>query len=79
MSEIDRIVALERELDDTRRAAVHIVLGMVDAIAKTREAREELAQGFAWAATDTDPVTARLALLLAAAIRSNMRSPDSEP
>lgn len=64
---------LKRELDDTRRAAVHIVLGMVDAIARTPEGRAELAQGFDAAAREADPITGRLARLVAEAIRRDMR------
>lgn len=73
MTDADRIAELERELDDTRRAAVSIVMGMVDAIAKTPEGREELAQGFAWAAVEADPVTSRLARLIAEAVRRDIR------
>ena len=73
MTDTDRIIALERELDDTRRAAVHLVLVMVDAVAKTPESRDQLAQGFALAATDSDPVTSRLARLMAAAVRQNVK------
>ena len=71
MKAIDRIIALERELEDTRLAAVRVVLGMVDAIANTPEQREELAQGFAWAAAESDPATAQLSWLMAEAIRRN--------
>lgn len=77
MTDADLIIALERELDDTRRAAVHIVLLMVDAVAKTPEKRDELARGFALAATDSDPVTARLARLIAAAVREDVRPGDN--
>ena len=77
MTEIDRIVALERELEDTRRAAVEIVLGMVDCVARTAAQREELALGFARATTGTDPLTARLAWVMVEAIRRDGRhSPD---
>lgn len=65
----ERIIALERELADTRRAAVLMMLGMAEAIAQTPEGREELAQAFDAAATDDETVTARLARLVAAAIR----------
>ena len=73
MTEIDRIVALERELEDTRRAAVQLVLGMVNAVAKTPEQREELAQGVTLAATESDPETARLAWVTVEAIRRGER------
>ena len=61
MTPEERIIALERELQDTRRAAAHIILGLVDGIARTPEGREELARGFDEAAREADPVTARMA------------------
>ena len=73
MTEIDRIVALERELEDTRRAAVTVVLAMVDSVARTPDQREELAQGFAQVATGKDPIMARLAWVMAEAVRREGR------
>lgn len=66
----ERIKALEFELHQTRTAAVHMMLGMADAIATSKEGRAELAKGFEDAAVVADPVTARLARLVAAALRS---------
>jgi len=65
-----RIIELEREAADTRRAAVSIIMGMADGIAPTAEGRADLAKGFREAAaeTDADPATARLALLVAMAL-----------
>ncbi|WP_283177883.1 hypothetical protein [Gemmobacter sp. 24YEA27] len=62
-----RIIELERELADTRRAAVSIIMGMAEGIAPSAEGRAELAKGFREAADDpaADPATARLALLVA--------------
>ena len=73
MQDIERIVALERELEDTRRAAVKIVLDMVDSVARTPDQREELARGFAQAATGNDPIMARLAWVMAEAVRREGR------
>lgn len=76
MSPEERIIALERELYDTRRAAVTVILGMADAIAQTPEGREDLARGFDDAAKDAtiaDPVLARLARLVAGALRERAR------
>lgn len=53
--------ALRRELADTQRAAISMLLGMAEAIASTPEGREDLARGFEDAAAGADPVTARLA------------------
>lgn len=76
MTPEERIIALERELDDTRRAAAAVILGMVDAIAQTPEGREDLARGFDEAAKEaakTDPVLARLVRLVAGMIRERIR------
>lgn len=69
MTPEERIITLEYELADTRRAAVLMMLGMVEAIARTPEGREELAQGFDEAAEGADAETARLARLVAEAVR----------
>lgn len=69
MSPEERNIALERELDDTRRAAANMMLGMIDAMTKTPEEREEIAQSFDEAAGGVDPAAARLARLVATAIR----------
>lgn len=69
MSPEERIIALERELDDTRRAAVTLIVGIAEAVAGSPEGREELAQSFEEAAGEADHVTARLARLVAGALR----------
>jgi len=69
MNSEERLVAMERELADTRRAAVGLLLGMVDAITHTPLEREEFARALDDAATDAEPVTARLVRLVAGAIR----------
>lgn len=64
-----RIIELEREINDTRKAAVHMILGMAQAIAPSAEGRADLAVGFREAAEACDdPVTARLARLVALAL-----------
>lgn len=69
MTDADRIAALERELSDTRHAAVAMMLGMARGMVSTPEGREELARGFDEAAVGADPVTAKLARAVADAIR----------
>lgn len=69
MTPEERVIALEREMEDTRRAAVMLILGIVEAVATTPDGREDLAQGFDEVAGEADHVTARLARLVAAAIR----------
>ena len=78
MQDIERIVALERELEDTRRAAVKIVLAMVDSVGQTPDQREELARGFAQVVTGNDPIMARLAWVMAQAIRREGRHPPDD-
>lgn len=68
-SQSERIRALERELHQTRMAAVHMLMGVSDAIASTPDGREDLARGFEEAAAQADAVTARLARLVAQALR----------
>lgn len=70
MTPEERIIALEQELIDTRKAAVAMLLGMAEGMVKTPEGRKELAQAFEDAARDTDAITARLARLVATAIRA---------
>lgn len=43
MTEIDRIIALERELEATRQAAVDMVVALAHGALRTAEGREELA------------------------------------
>lgn len=76
MTPEERIIALEYELHDTRRAAAAVILGMVDAVAQTPEGREELARSFDEAAKeagDTDPALARLVSQVAGMIRERAR------
>ena len=70
MTPEERIIALETELIDTRKAAVAMLLGMAEGMVKTPEGREELAVAFEEAAKDADAITARLARLVATAIRA---------
>ena len=69
MSPEERIIALERELDDTRLAAVRLILGIVRAIATTPVGRQEMARGFDEAAAEADPLMARMARLVATELR----------
>lgn len=70
MTPEENITALEQEVIDTRRAAVGMMLGMIDAMTQTPEEREEIARSFDEAAEGVDPVRARLSQLVAAAIRA---------
>lgn len=70
----ERILLLEREVIETKRAAVTMILGMADAIANTPEGRAEIAQGFEDAARhpDADPAMVRLSKLVASALRGGL-------
>lgn len=70
MTDAERIAALKAELAATRRAAIQMMVGMAMGIATTPEGREELAAGFAEATKDPDPIIARMARDVAAAIRA---------
>lgn len=70
MAEIDRIIALERELDATRQAAVDMIVALAHGALRTPEGREELAQTFDRTALDErNPQAARLARMVAEAMR----------
>lgn len=69
MNAEERLIAMERELAETRRGAAGMVLGMVNDMARTPLDREEFARTFDEAAASADEVTARLARLVAGAIR----------
>jgi len=69
MDDKERIISLERELDDTRLAAARMIIEMCRAIATTPEDREARARGFDEAAAQADPVMARMARLVAAELR----------
>lgn len=68
MSPEERIIALERELLDSRRGAVWLLLTMARAVASPTEDRQDLALFIAAAGSGRDPVTARLALVAGEAI-----------
>lgn len=66
----ERIIALEREIQDTRLAAARIILGMCEGISRTPKSREDLAIGFERAAHQaTDAAEARISRLVSAALR----------
>lgn len=68
-SESRRIIELERELIETRNAAVTMILGMAKGISSTQASCDELAAGFEDAAKEADGPTRRLATLVALALR----------
>lgn len=69
MSPEERIIALEREMDDTRIAAARMILDFAEGVAPTRERRERLARAFEVNAQGADQISARLARLVAAELR----------
>ena len=68
-TDAERIIALERELANTRQASKRMILGMIDAMTRTPEEREEIAKSFDEAAAGVDFTTAELAQVIAAMIR----------
>ena len=66
-----RLIQLERELIETRNAAVAMVVGMAKGITSSPEGREELAASFDAVAAEADQVTRRLATLVALALRGS--------
>ncbi len=70
MSDQDRIIALEREVIDTRNAAVGLILGWLNNTLATPAMRRSAAQWFDAAVVDAEIETARLARLVAGALRS---------
>ncbi|GGE24424.1 hypothetical protein SAMN05421774_10848 [Gemmobacter megaterium] len=73
MAKEEELIRLERELVDTRNAAVAMILGMAEGIVSSPAGREELASGFEAAAKDADQVTKRLATLVSLALRNGGR------
>ena len=71
MSPEQRIRALEHELIDTRNAAACMMAEFIKGLVETEAGRAEVADDFFATANDsrTDPIEARLARLVAAAVR----------
>ncbi|WP_136684904.1 hypothetical protein [Falsirhodobacter xinxiangensis] len=67
MPEDQRIIDLERELIETRRAAVSIITGLTEA--QSAADRLQIADGLDRSATECDATRARLSRLIAAALR----------
>lgn len=70
MSDQERMIALEREVIDTRNSAVELIVGWLDHIQATPAARRMAAEWFDASARGADLGTARLARLVAGALRS---------
>lgn len=68
-----RTQELEAALAASRKAAVHMMVGMGLALAKTPEDREQAAKVFDEAAEDPDPTTAEMAAAVAKALRQRCR------
>lgn len=69
MTPADRIAALERELSDTRQAAVEIIVAMARGIASSPAGRAELAADFEAMAAESGGAAAGLARAVAEAVR----------
>lgn len=70
MKKEDRIVALEREIVHLRKAAVKVVLSLVEGAIMSPKEREVLARSLELDAKDADEETARLYRLIASALRN---------
>ncbi|KGM50645.1 hypothetical protein [Pseudooceanicola atlanticus] len=71
MTPEQRILALERELADTRSASARMVADIIRGLVETEAGRAEVADDLLASANDsrTAPIEARLARLMAAALR----------
>jgi len=71
MNPQQRILALERELVETRSAAARMMAGFIQGLVETEAGRAEVAEDLFATANDsrTDPIKARLARLVAAAVK----------
>lgn len=69
MPHTQELIALEHELIATRNAAVRMVLMMAENVVTTDVGRVELARSFDAMAETCDSVTARVARLVAEALR----------
>lgn len=65
MSSEERIVELEREVIETRRAAVSLIVTLVDLLAVSEKARSKVLASLDEAAAYGAPSTSRLAKLVA--------------
>lgn len=71
MTPQQRILALERELAETRSAAARMMADFIHGLVETDNGRAEVADDLLASANDsrTAPIEARLARLVAAAVR----------
>lgn len=76
MTTPDRSAQLETELHDLREAALSIIVGMADAIAKSPEGKRELADGFEDAATKATGAASDLSREIADILRRIAGPPD---
>jgi hypothetical protein len=70
MSNQDQIIALEREVIDTRNAAVELLVGWLQHTHTTPSGRRSAAEWFDAASIGAEMATARLARLVAGALRN---------
>ena len=69
MSDQERMIALEREVIDTRNAAVELIMGWLGHNHATPAARRAAAEWFDASAIGAEVATARLARLVSGALR----------
>lgn len=69
VSDEERVIALEREVIETRNAAVGLIVGWLEHALPTPAARRGAAEWFEAATAGADIVEARLARLVAASLR----------
>ena len=72
MNEQEQIIALEREVIETRNASVELIVGWLNQNHATPAAKRLAAQWFDDATVGADVPAARLARLVAAALRSGL-------
>lgn len=70
MKKEDRIVALEREVIHLRKAAIKVVLSLVEGAITSPKEREVLARSLELDAKNADEETARLYTLIASALKN---------
>lgn len=73
MTDAEKVIALQRELAETRAAAVTLIVGMTLGIASSTEGRLEIAEGFENAAGGQITPLANLSRLAADAIRRRIK------
>ena len=71
MTPEEEITALKRKIADTERAAVAIILGILEGMLRSPEGRDVIAQSLEAEAEHSDEATAGIARKVAARLREN--------